>query len=732
MAKTLEQLLSLSSIIANETKAGANTALRVGGLFSDIIYYLRDLDYAGKDDIPSLDGYATEQWVLGKGYATTSDLDARIDALVNGAPQAYDTLKEIADVLAGNVDSIADILDALGTKVSKTDFNTAIANVNSSISALNTELSGKIDLKLDAVTFNELFEKVQLEDGTWAIKAKLGLFSDSFLSAKGANTNGGSTPSGGGLITSLYRYADLGKTFSDTNNDTFNAYTINKINSDLGSRISVLEGKATNVSFTQSLTSGTQIGTITIDGASKNIYAPTIPTNLSQFTDDVVSGKYLPLSGGEVGSLLISSASNTPLTIKTTSAYAWSGICFLNNNGVSVGNIGIDNNRPIFVPKELNDIMYILHSGNYTDYTYSQSTIDTKLGGYLPLSGGMITGGYSPLTIDRNDGEAVYITYRNYSKVLGYLGFENGVPSYTDTNWGVHTLIHSGNIGSQGVASAAKLTTARSIWGQSFDGTGNVSGHLTGASSLRFGGDVGLWQGNLWSALNSDDIAYNAARHVFWGNVLIGTTTDNGAKLQVNGGISATSAITTSSAITTTFRGGGISGLYPDSWISGANANRLWLYNDYELAIYGSTIELMSSVNVSGTLHATTGIWSDGYVSAKGQNTSSDMRLKNVLNKVVLGVKDIANAPSVRFSWKNGGGVDVGSSAQYWQGLLPDAVKERDGMLEMQYANIALLSAIALAKNFETIDERIARLEKENEELRNEISMMKGGLRNGK
>ena len=61
------------------------------------------------------------------------------------------------------------------------------------------------------------------------------------------------------------------------------------------------------------------------------------------------------------------------------------------------------------------------------------------------------------------------------------------------------------------------------------------------------------------------------------------------------------------------------------------------------------------------------------------------------------------------------------------QGLLPDAVKERDGMLEMQYANIALLSAIALAKNVETHEERIARLERENKELRTKIDMMERG-----
>ena len=75
--------------------------------------------YAKLTDIPSLSGYATEQWVLGKGYATTSDLDGRINSLINGAPQAYDTLKEIADVLQGNVNSIGDIISTLGKKADK-------------------------------------------------------------------------------------------------------------------------------------------------------------------------------------------------------------------------------------------------------------------------------------------------------------------------------------------------------------------------------------------------------------------------------------------------------------------------------------------------------------------------------------------------------------------------------------------------------------------------------------
>ena len=77
------------------------------------------LDTEALGDYLTENGYATQSWVTGRGYATTGDLDARIDALVNGAPAAFDTLKEIADVLQGNVDSIGDILTTLGTKADK-------------------------------------------------------------------------------------------------------------------------------------------------------------------------------------------------------------------------------------------------------------------------------------------------------------------------------------------------------------------------------------------------------------------------------------------------------------------------------------------------------------------------------------------------------------------------------------------------------------------------------------
>ena len=136
---------------------------------------------------------------------------------------------------------------------------------------------------------------------------------------------------------------------------------------------------------------------------------------------------------------------------------------------------------------------------------------------------------------------------------------------------------------------------------------------------------------------------------------------------------------------------------------------------------FSRTLAVTGAITGSSTIYGKTGVYSDGYVSAKGQNTSSDLRLKEVLSNVRMRLSDIAKAPAIRFAWKNGAGIDVGSSAQYWRNVLPDAVKERNGFYEMAYGNIALVSAILIAREVETHEQRIKRLENENKRLQKRI-----------
>ena len=133
----------------------------------------------------------------------------------------------------------------------------------------------------------------------------------------------------------------------------------------------------------------------------------------------------------------------------------------------------------------------------------------------------------------------------------------------------------------------------------------------------------------------------------------------------------------------------------------------------------GTSVSTSYALNVAGAVYASTGFYSAGYVTA-----ASDIRKKNQIGDCELTAKEVALAPSIRFTWKDERikGVQVGSVAQYWLKVLPEAVREdADGMLTMDYGVIALLSSIATAKKVEDHERRIAELERENEELKRQL-----------
>jgi len=54
----------------------------------------------------------------------------------------------------------------------------------------------------------------------------------------------------------------------------------------------------------------------------------------------------------------------------------------------------------------------------------------------------------------------------------------------------------------------------------------------------------------------------------------------------------------------------------------------------------------------------------------------------------------------------------VGTSAQYWQDILPNAVKESvDGYLSFDYSGAALVSTVTVARKVSELEQRIAELE---------------------
>ena len=152
-------------------------------------------------------------------------------------------------------------------------------------------------------------------------------------------------------------------------------------------------------------------------------------------------------------------------------------------------------------------------------------------------------------------------------------------------------------------------------------------------------------------------------------------------------------------------------------------------YNRASIGLHttGDVINCLASGNVGiGTTSPSYKLHVDGTIYATGAVTAlSDARKKDVQGGAKIGVEQIAHAPAVQFLWKGERakeGLQVGTLAQYWQAVLPEVVMDKGGELSMQYGVAALVSAIITARKVVDHERRIQELEKENQDLRREIS----------
>lgn len=102
--------------------------------------------------------------------------------------------------------------------------------------------------------------------------------------------------------------------------------------------------------------------------------------------------------------------------------------------------------------------------------------------------------------------------------------------------------------------------------------------------------------------------------------------------------------------------------------------------------------------------------------------TSSDIRLKNVLDDTIsIETDKISEMPVFTYTRKNieNSQTMIGSSAQYWQEVLPEAVKEdENGYLSLDYNGVLLTCVKSLSKTVEHYKTEIEALKSEIEKLK--------------
>lgn len=369
-------------------------------------------DLSGLPTIPSLDGYATEEWVEGKNYLTSHQ------EVVN---TGY-TLSFGSAIIIGTIGG--------------TQLTAALPSVAS-------------------------------------VKSTLGL--DNYLPLSGGSINGNLNVNNGGIIlnngASLY--------FNDSTGTNRKVLRLTSNVLQLGStalETAITSGGtitlSTNTSVNGILTVATDITTPLINGGT--------PIHSGNYSDYA-----LPLSGGTVTGTIEFTAS-TP-ALKFYRDYGNVPYIHFGASPTSgYGEVGADKNgNLVFWSLVSGNSAYnawntVLHAKNIGEYALKKvanvSSLDAInageffYSGYRPTSipEGNYAGGVTLQTfLDAANDYRAQLAFSTEAKCF--------VRKYINGTWGYWKTIAFTD---SNVASATKLETARKLWGNNFDGTGNIGGSL--------------------------------------------------------------------------------------------------------------------------------------------------------------------------------------------------------------------------------------------------------------
>ena len=219
---------------------------------------------------------------------------------------------------------------------------------------------------------------------------------------------------------------------------------------------------------------------------------------------------YLPLSGGGT----ISGSGSDLLIINRTQGNPLVGF---HSNGDLVGFLGVDTEaNPCYIDP-INYVKYeLIHTGNIDSQTVKSLKVATNLNPNDSMQGELFSTDYNTNLPTGADSYLTGITLaaNNDSKYRKQIGLDHYGKVFTrGERAGVWDDWKTVAFTDSTVAAANKLSTARTIWGQSFDGSGNVSGNIIlGQGRIIFDSTLNHYIGLSGSAMNYN----NAGGHNFF------------------------------------------------------------------------------------------------------------------------------------------------------------------------------------------------------------------------
>ena len=334
----------------------------------------------------------------------------------------------------------------------------------------------------------------------------VGFYSDGWVSALGVKTGG--SGGGSGVVNTVYSFANLtdGTTFSDSDLDnTFNAYTIKKLYDMAGQGGLDADAMWAELKKADSskIIDASHIPTSVLDGRWVTISTNQNITGQKTFTQQLKSTVATGLSP-----LIVSS--NT--TVDNLSADLLDGYhAFGTSNALIKYGYTVSGTEPAWCriatysirnTEIMTDVCFVLHSSSSD--LFGLLVVRTRGMSYVQ---GELMVAYN---INRSniriyhDAEKKNIELycyggNNYSVIQANLLYSHDRYGEANTNITLYrgdtkapswsTYVNPGFVNLQNSSDVAKkLQTPRTLWGQSFDGTANVSGNMTGVGSLNMSG----------------------------------------------------------------------------------------------------------------------------------------------------------------------------------------------------------------------------------------------------